>query len=52
MNLLRSTSALVVPAALAVAMFATQPLHAELLEKTTEGGRHHRPLQGRPSERL
>jgi len=38
MNPLRSRSALVVPAALAVAIFATQPLHAELIEKTTKVG--------------
>ena len=38
MNQLRSRWALVVPAALAVAVFATQPLHAELIEKTTQVG--------------
>ena len=38
MNQLRSRWALVVPAALAVAMFATQPLQAELLEKTKKVG--------------
>ena len=38
MNQLRSRWALVVPAALAVAMSATQPLHAELIEKTTQVG--------------
>ena len=35
MNQLSSRWALVVPAALAAAMFATQPLHAELVAKTT-----------------
>jgi poly(3-hydroxybutyrate) depolymerase len=38
MDQLRSRWALVVPAALAVGMFATQPLHAELIEKTTQVG--------------
>ena len=38
MNQLRSRWALVVSAALAVAMFATQPLRAELIEKTTQVG--------------
>jgi poly(3-hydroxybutyrate) depolymerase len=38
MNPPRSTWALVVPAALAVAMSATQPLHAEVIEKTTQVG--------------
>ena len=38
MNQLRSRWGLVVPAALAVAMFAPQPLHAELIEKTTQVG--------------
>ena len=39
MNQLRSRWALVVPAAvLAVGIFAPQPLHAELIEKTTQVG--------------
>ena len=38
MNQLRSSWALVLPAALGVAMLATQPLHAELIEKTTQVG--------------
>lgn len=33
---LKSTWAVVVPAALAAAMFASQPLHAEMIEKTTQ----------------
>ena len=51
MNHLRSRWALVVPAALVVALFATQPLHAELIEKTTQVGGTDRPLQGRPPGR-
>jgi poly(3-hydroxybutyrate) depolymerase len=38
MNQLRSRWALIVPSALAVAMSATQPLHAEVIEKTTQVG--------------
>jgi predicted esterase len=38
MNHLKARWALVVLAALAVVLFATQPLHAELLEKTTQVG--------------
>ena len=38
MNPLRSKWALVVPALLTVATFAAQPLHAELIEKTTRVG--------------
>ena len=39
MNQLRSRWALIVPAALALATCATQPLSAELVEKTTQVGR-------------
>ena len=38
MNQLKSKWALVVPAVLAAALFATQPIHAELVEKSTKVG--------------
>ena len=44
--------ALLAPAAAASVMFLIQPVRAEVMEKTKEGRRHDRALQGRPSQWL
>jgi hypothetical protein len=36
----------------AAVVFATQSLHAELLDKDEESRRHNRAIQSSPSERL